>query len=107
MIKELLVLLVISDVVFGAILSARFAFFLACKWDFAGDNMGWFTIFAFIAGGVLMGFINYAFFLAFGIIGSLACLLATVPIVGLIWVLIVGGNKAIERILSGLLAKIG
>lgn len=43
---------------------------------------------------------------SYGLFGLLVLDIATVPVVGFIWLLIVGANKAVERIVNGVDVKL-
>lgn len=60
-----------------------------------------------VVAGVLSAIAVYALYKSGGIMYALVGDVLTVPVVGAAWLFIVGVNKAIERILKGLLAKVG
>lgn len=99
--------IVISAIILGFLTSARIAYFLANKkWGFKGEPLFFTTVACASASAIAMGFISGAMIEMGGILFGIVGLALEIPLIGLVWIFIVGGNKAIEKILNGLLAKV-
>ncbi len=101
---DLLNLLVATSVVLAAIVSARCAYVMGLRWGVSKDaSLGFLMIVSAGAAALLAGFATYAAILWGGLWVGLFADLATLPVVGAAWIFVVGGNKAVERIIAGLL----
>ncbi len=99
--------LIVASVAIAAVTSGRVAYFLAERWKFrSAEAFFFFTALGVVAAAVVMGFISTAAVVAGGNLFGLICVVASVPFVGVAWGFIVGGIKAIERILFALLARL-
>ena len=99
--------LVVCAVALASITSMRIAFFLAVRWGFScTENKVCFTILGGVVAAIVMGFIAVAAVKAGGNLYGIISVVGSVPFVGFAWGFIVGSNKAIERILFGLLKKL-
>lgn len=102
----LCVLLVLTRA-FAFITCARIAYLMSYRrWDF--DNTQSFII-ALAMGGVaavLAGMLVSALAEQGGFVFALAGSILTMPLVGAVWLFVLGFNKAIERILKGLHTKL-
>jgi len=99
--------LIIGAIFVAAITSGRIAFFLTNRWGFrSAEAIFFFTAFGVVCAAVVMGFIATAAVHAGGNLFGLICVVGSMPFVGAAWGFIVGGIKAIERILFALLARL-
>lgn len=95
-----------ASVLSAAITSARMAFLMARRWDFENCAIGWFCVFAAVAAAFIQGFITDAATTYGGYPLGLVTVGTSLPMVGLIWLFVVGGNKVLERILGRLIEKL-
>lgn len=100
------VVLIIASIALAFLTSTRIAYVLAGRWNFKNEPTFFFSAACGIVAGVVMGFVSYALIATGGLLFGLIGAFASVPLVGIVWLFVVGGNKAIERILGGLLAKV-
>lgn len=99
--------LVFGAIVVGALTSARIAFFLGDRWKFGRGDRNVFTWFCAACAALVMGFVAVAAEMAGGNLFGVVALVGSMPFVGFAWGVIVGCNKANERIIFGLLKKLG
>ena len=59
-----------------------------------------------IVAAVIMGFVSAAAIEGAAIIGGIVSVIAATPLTGFVWIFVLGGNKAFERILNGLIGKL-
>lgn len=99
-------MITIITVLLAAIASSRFGYVFGYRWGMRNDGLGGFAFACAAAAGIVMYFVSSAALEAGGITFGLIGIVATIPFVGFMWMLIAGGNKALERILNGLLKKL-
>lgn len=92
----------------AAIVSARLSYVMGFKWGlrYESNYLMSFQVISTIVSAILAGFGAGAALTFGGLVFGIAAVLLTLPCVGAAWLLIVGGNKAIERILGGLFNKV-
>lgn len=99
--------LILSACALAFLSSCRIAYFMCNKhWRIVGEALVVVCGAAAVVASIIMGFISYALIASGGWIYGLAAVLFSIPAVGLAWLAVIGSNKAIERILSGLLSKV-
>ena len=95
-----------SAVTLAALASSRFGWVFGGRWGMNGDPRGFFSLACAAAAAVVMFFVSTAALQGGGIPFGIISVRLAIPTVGFAWIFIVGGNKALERILSGLLKKL-
>ena len=93
-------------VIYGGVSSGIFARRFADRWGIRGDGRDFFTIVGAAVAGIIMYFVAHAAMDAGGVLFGIISVFASIPLVGLTWIVVVGGNKALERILGNLLKKL-
>lgn len=99
-------LIIIASALVSFITSARITNVLMQRWGFEGGDV---TVSSIVIGAVMalgMCFISAAAIDLAGVFGGLISVFASVPLVGIVWIYIVGGNKVLERLLDRLSARI-
>lgn len=99
--------LIFGAIAIAGLTSARIAFFLGDRWKMGHGDRWAFTWFSGACAAIVMGYIAVAAQMAGGNLFGIVSLVASMPFVGLSWGVIVGANKANERIIFGLLKKLG
>jgi len=101
--------IVLATALLSGIVSGRIAYFLAKKkWEFkSNDDTEWFVGFTACVAAALMACANYAVICQYGILAGVIGAAAAIPAIGFIWVFLIGCSKAAEKILVGLLSKVG
>lgn len=105
MTQTYITLILIASALLSFITSARITYVLLNRWGHDGDS----SIAAVIIGAIMavgMCFISSAAIDLAGVFGGLISVFASVPLVGIVWVYIVGGNKVLEHLLNRLAARI-
>lgn len=99
--------LIVSIMALATLTNLRISYVLTKKkWGLSDDAVFFLgagtslvtLVISFVIGYTLCGY---------GPIFGLAGVLLSVPFVGFAWIFVVGANKAIERILAGLMKKVG
>lgn len=96
----------IITVLLAAVASARFGEVFGRRWSIGNDDRSFFVVACAVVTGAVMYFVASAALQAGGILFGVIGIFLAIPFVGFMWMLIVGGNKALERILGGLLKKL-
>lgn len=99
--------ILVCTMVLAFITAGRIAYVLGKRWGFDSSNPPLWEGFCAISATAIFYHVSNAAFDFGGTMGSLIALVGTVPLVGLVFIFVVGANKAIERILHGLLKKVG
>jgi len=105
---DLPTLIICAGIIFAAFVSGRLAHVTGKRYgiDLNRDS-GYVTIAGGAAiAGVLAGFAVTAAIQIAGMMAGVVVDLLLLPAVGIIWILIVGGNRAIERLITNLLNKL-
>lgn len=96
-----------ASIALAVITSARISYVLGQRWKiYSGGEPPLFELVSMVVSGVSLWFICSAALEFAGLLGAAVVVLATIPLTGMIWILIIGGNKALERIINGLLNKL-
>lgn len=98
----------IATVCIAFLTNGRIAYVLAGRWGFdqSGNHPPIWEGFSAVVGSVVFYFLSCAAFDYYGMMGCVICMFLTLPLSGLIWIFLVGGNKAIERILNSLMKRL-
>lgn len=99
-------LLVIIGLVAAAITGLYLALVMGSKWGLTGGYLGWTVAGSTIASAVVTGIIVGGIISSYGLFAGFIANFFTIPLVGLVWLFIVGGNKALERILGVVVNKL-
>lgn len=99
-------LFILCAIVVAVITSGRIAYVQALGWKFGSDSKGFFVIGCSFAAGVVIGVLVCHLALYGGPLFALIGALGALPLVVLVWILIIGGNVAAQRILEGLQKKL-
>lgn len=87
--------------------NGRIGYVLGERWNLnTPTDFPWWYGFCAIVGATVFYFASHAAFDYYGLLGGVICMIASLPVSGLIWIFIVGGNKAIERILNSLMKRV-
>ena len=99
--------IIIATMLTAFVTNGRIAWFLGRRWGLsvAGD-VNWWDAGCAIVGAAAFYYISLAFFQYGGLLAGVIGIFACIPISGAVWIFVVGGNKAIERILSNLMKKV-
>ncbi len=93
-------------VIYAGVSSGIFARNFANRWGIRGDGRDVFTLFGGAVAGLIIYFVQQAALDVGGIPFGIITCFAAIPVVGFSWIVVVGGNKALERILGNLLKKL-
>ena len=100
------VVIMCASISLAILTSARTAYVMAKRWRFGGEPTFFFVASSAIAAGAAMGFTTFAAIFYVGLVAGLLSAVLSVPLTGVCWFFIIGANKAIERIINSLLAKV-
>jgi hypothetical protein len=106
---ELDILIPAAGVVFAFIVGARIAYVMGLRYgavDPYTDSSWMIPLIGGAAAGIIAGFATTAATQNGGLICGIIADILMLPAVGLIWIFIVGGNRALERIITNLLNKL-
>ena len=102
------ILFILCAIFIAVITSGRIAYVQAKRWKFGcSDKIFFFSLACALAAGVVVWVLAYHLALSGGPVFALIGALGTLPLVALVWILIIGGNVAAQRMLEGLQKKLG
>lgn len=87
--------------ILSATLSARMSWVMAKRYGFKDENRNWMCWLTGIGSAIVMIVTSQYVMSNYGMKGGLALDVLSLPISGIIWLLIVGANKAVERLVNG------
>lgn len=107
MVELYTVVVIIASCALAAVTSFRVGYLMGDRWFRTVDAQVFFGLLTAAIAAVAVGIICKAATIYGGIPAGLLIVLASIPLVGIVWIFILGTNKALERILNSLLNKVG
>ena len=101
--------ILVITIALAAVTALRIGFFVCQKISLSSDT---FTGFVFCWGGAalcasVVGYLSVPAMVHFGYLGGLVVMAASIPAAGFIWAFPIGMTMGINRILNGLMSKLG
>lgn len=101
------IMVIISAMFLSFVASMRMCFVLMKnRWQVGRRVPMPVCFFAGVAAAIVMGFVASSMVILLGIVGGIICVVGATSFTGFIWIFVVGGNKAVERTLSGLMTRL-
>jgi hypothetical protein len=100
-------IILIATIFLAFVTNSRIGWLMGERWGCNDPkDFPWWALICGVIGALPFYWISKAGFEFGGMMGAFIVLVGTVPFSGFVWIFMVGGNKAIERVLNNLLKKV-